>query len=170
MMKRVILFLMITAMFTACNNSTPEKKIVGKEVISSYANGTPQIERNYEMVDGERIATYEWEYYEDGNVLKEGPLSANERRDGEWKSYYRDGVLWSKGDYNKGIREGKTVTYHANGNKYYEGQFVKAQKSGMWKFYKENGEFDYEMHFDPEKKIQTTVDTKKLEEQQKSGN
>ncbi len=167
MMKKVVLFLMITAIFASCSNGPEKKSIVGKETIKSYTNGEPQIVRDYIIDDGKRLATYEWEYYEDGNILKEGPLSANEKRDGEWKSYYRDGVLWSKGDYNNGVREGKTITYHSNGNKYYEGQFLKAKKTGMWKFYKENGEFDYEMHFDQEKKIKTTIDKSKLEEQSK---
>jgi len=158
-MNRIILILVIAVLATACGNSSSgNKPIEGTETISSYANGTPQIERDFELVDGKRLAVYEREYYEDGNLLKDGPLSIHEKRDGLWKSYYRDGVVWSEGEYADGIREGKTVTYFANGNKYYEGQFVKAQKSGVWKFYNEQGEFVNETTYDPEQNAAVTIE------------
>lgn len=158
-MNKVFFILMIAALATACGNSNSgNKSLEGTEIISSYANGFTQIERDYKLVDGKRLAVYEREYYEDGNMLKEGPLSIREKRDGLWKSYYRDGVVWSEGEYVDGIREGKTVTYFANGNKYYEGQFVRAQKSGLWKFYNEQGEFVNETIYDLENKTAITVD------------
>ncbi|MFK5856971.1 MAG: hypothetical protein QM503_12640 [Bacteroidota bacterium] len=156
-MNKIVLVLMIAVFFTACggdSSSNPERT----DIISSYANGQPQMERDFKMNDGKRLAVYEREYYEDGNLLKEGPLSINEKRDGLWKSYYRDGVLWSEGEYNNGVREGKTVTYFANGKKYYEGQFVKAQKSGLWKFYNEDGEFVNETIYDTKNKTAITID------------
>jgi antitoxin component YwqK of YwqJK toxin-antitoxin module len=148
-MNKVVLVLIsitIGIFFTACNNSG--RNLEGTEVISSYANNQPQIERDYKMVDGKRLAVYEREYYEDGNLLKEGALSNSEKRDGLWKSYHRDGVIWSEGAYIDGIREGTTITYFANGNKYYEGQFAKAKKVGVWKFWTEDGEFEKEINFD----------------------
>ncbi len=170
-MNRIFLFLVIAVVFSACNENTPKNKnLEGKEVISRYTNGIAQIERDYKMVDGKRFATYEWEYYEDGNVLKEGPLSSAEKRDGIWKSFYRDGKLWSEGEYKNGIREGRTVTYHDNGKKYYEGQFVKGQKSGIWKFYNKAGDFDNEIDFDKRKQAKIEVDQKKMKEMQKTGN
>lgn len=162
-MKKVILILIIPIaigiFFAACGNSNSGKKLLeDKEVMSSYVNGLPQIERDFKMVDGKRLAVYEREFYEDGNLLKEGPLSSQKKRDGLWKSYYRDGVLWSEGDYKNGIREGKTITYFANGKKYYEGQFVNAQKSGVWKFWDEQGEFVNKIDFDKRKKAKITID------------
>lgn len=168
-MKKVILFMAVAAILAACGNGETKKTLVGKDVISRYTNGAVQIERDYKMIDGKRLAVYEWEYYEDGNILKEGPLSSNEKRDGEWKSYYRDGKLWSEGDYNDGVREGKTITYHPNGNKYYEGSFRRAQKTGIWKFYKENGEFDYEIDYDKRTKSKISIDTAQLKKKM-SGN
>lgn len=159
---------MIAAVFSACdNNSNKEKSLVGKEVISRYTNGAAQIERDYKMIDGKRLAVFEWEYYEDGNILKEGPLGATEKRHGTWKSYYRDGILWSEGGFTNGLRQGITVTYHPNGKKYYEGQYNKAQKSGVWKFFKENGEFDYEIDYDSRAKTKIEIDTAKLNQQRK---
>lgn len=170
-MNRVILFLTAIAIgifFMACGNAgsgkeseskeSESKKLEGKEVIVSYANGLAQMERDFKMVDGKRKAVYEREFYEDGNLLKEGPLSSMEKRDGTWKSYYRDGSLWSEGDYNNGIREGSTVTYFANGQKRYEGQFTRAQKSGVWKFWDENGESESEIDYDKRKNVKITID------------
>lgn len=147
-MNKVVLISIVAIFFAAGNSCNSGSSLEGTEVISSYTNGSPQMERDYKMIDGKRLAVYEREYYEDGNLLKEGALSSMEKRDGHWKSYHRDGVLWSEGDYINGIREGKTVTYFANGNKYYEGQFAKAKKVGVWKFWKEDGEFDKEIDFD----------------------
>jgi len=157
-MNRIILILMIAVFFTACGSDDSSKNPERTDIIASYANGKPQIERDFIMTDGKRVAVYEREYYEDGSLLKEGKLSKNEKRDGLWKSYYRDGIVWSEGEYKNGIREGKTVTYFPNGKKYYEGQFVKAQKSGLWKFYDEEGKFVKETVYDTKNKTAISVD------------
>jgi len=157
-MNRIVIVLMIAVFFTACGGENTSKNLERTDIINSYTNGQTQVERDFKMVDGKRMAVYEREYYEDGNLLKDGPLSTNEKRDGLWKSYYRDGVLWSEGEYNNGIREGKTITYFANGKKYYEGQFVRAQKSGVWKFYNEEGEFVNETIYDPKNSTAITLD------------
>lgn len=156
---------MFVSVITSCNNGPAKKELVGKDIISWYTNGSAQIERDFKMIEGKRLAVYEWEYYEDGNILKEGPLSINEKRDGSWKSYYRDGTVWSEGDFKNGLRQGKTITYHANGKIYYDGQFNKAQKTGVWKFYNEDGEFDYEIDYDKRAKAKVEVGPKKLKEQ-----
>lgn len=157
-MRNIIFVLAIAIIFTSCGDSNRQKSLEGKEVLSTYTNGAPQIERDFIMIDGKRLAVYEREYYEDGSLLKEGSLDVNEKRDGNWKSYYRDGKLWSEGDYANGIREGKTITYFANGNKRYEGQFLKGQKSGRWKFWNENGEVENEMIFEDGKRAEIKID------------
>ena len=154
-MNRVFLILIsivVGLLTTSCNNDSVNetKEANSTEVISHFINGSPQIERDFEIVDSIKTATYEREYYEDGKLLKEGPLNKDEKRDGLWKSYYRDGVLWSEGGFVNGIREGKTVTYFSNGKKYYDGQFVNAKKSGVWKFYNEQGEFVNESYYNHE--------------------
>jgi len=150
MNKVVFIFIsiIIGIFFTACDNNNTIKSAVVKEVVGNYPDGSPQIERDFKVVDEKKIVVYEREYYEDGKLLKEGPLNDDSKRNGLWKSYYRDGVLWSEGDFVNGIREGKTVTYFSNGQKYYEGQFSKAKKSGVWKFYNEQGEFVYDKNYD----------------------
>ncbi len=139
-MSKVFLVLMITVFFTACENSNSGNDVVETNVISSFENGSPKVERDYKLVNNNLISIYEREYYEDGNLLKEGSLNEDKKRNGLWKSYYRDGVLWSQGDFVNGIREGITITYFASGKKYYEGYYTKGKKSGMWKFWNEQEE------------------------------
>ena len=118
----------------------------GEHVISSYANGTPKIIREYKTEGEQRVAVYEKENYEDGKLLKEGGLK-NGKRHGLWKSYRRDGILWSEGDYNEGVRNGITITYHPNGKMYYQGEYTNGKKSGKWTFYNNEGQVVKEENF-----------------------
>lgn len=158
-MKKFALLIVTVFIIASCGNNTNDQLKEGKEVLTRYTNGGAQIERDYEIIDGKRIAVYEWEYYEDGNVLKEGPLDENEKRHGLWKAFFRNGNVWSEGGYENGIRQGITKTYHDNGKLFYEGEFNKAQKKGVWKFYDENGDFDYEIDYDARAKSSLKVDT-----------
>lgn len=169
-MKKSVVILSIAILigvFSACSNSESKQSLEGVEVIESYANGNPRIEREYEMVDGKKTAVYEREYYADKQIIKEGPLDINESRDGRWKSFRQDGKVWSEGEYQNGARQGKTITYHPNGNIYYEGQFNKGQKCGVWKFHKESGEFDYEMDMDKKRQAKVTVNNDKMKKGKK---
>jgi antitoxin component YwqK of YwqJK toxin-antitoxin module len=164
-MRNFALLIISVLIFASCSNNSSDNKqknFEGKEVLARYTNGSAQIEREFKMIDGKRLAVYEWEYYEDGNILKEGPLSKNEKRDGIWKAYYRDGSLWSEGEYNDGIRHGNTKTYHENGKLYYDGKFNNAQKTGIWKFYDKDGNFDYEIDYDSRAKAKITIDSTKI--------
>ena len=163
-MRNFALMIFSILLISSCsnNNSNNQNKLEGKEVMARYTNGQAQIEREFKMFDGTRRAIYEWEYYEDGNILKEGPLSKNEKRDGIWKAYYRDGSLWSEGQYTNGIRQGFTKTYHENGKIYYDGQFNNAQKAGIWKFYDKDGNFDYEIDYDARAKATIKIDSSNI--------
>ncbi len=157
-MKNFVLLVATVIVLASCGGNINSIK-EGKEVIARYTNGGTQIEREYKAIEGKRVAVYEWEYYEDGNVLKEGALGENEKRHGLWKAYFRNGNVWSEGGYENGIRQGITKAYHDNGNLYYEGKFNKAQKTGTWKFYDKNGEFDYEIDYDARAKSKLKIDT-----------
>lgn len=143
-MNKIILILVIAIFAVSCaDNNTIET-----EILKSYDDGAVHVERDYKTVDDKKLYTYEREYYKDGKLLKEGFLNDKGRRNGVWKSYYRDGVLWSEGNFANGRREGKTMTFFTNGNKYYEGVYANAKKSGIWKFWNEQGEFVKEVDYD----------------------
>ena len=127
--------------------SCSDGNTVNTEVVKSYPDGAIHIEQDYKTKDDIKLYVYEREYYKDGKMLKEGSLNEKGRRNGIWKSYYRDGVVWSEGYFTNGRREGKTITYFTNGNKYYEGEYVKSKKSGIWKFWNEQGEFVKEVDY-----------------------
>jgi len=143
-MKKYIVFVWAVLLLAACN-STPEKHKVGvltlednQEVVTKYINGNPNIVRTFEEKDGARTYVYQKEYYEDGNLLKEGALKDG-KRNGVWKSYYKDGKLWSEGEFVNGKMEGKTTSYHPNGQVRYSGEFKNGVKFGEWRFYDEDG-------------------------------
>ena len=149
-MKKIVLIIMITAIFTACGSDVEKQKGVlskNEMVMSQFANGAAQVTWEYGDVDGKRLPVYQREYNEDSTLFKAGPLKG-QRREGEWKSYYRDGTLWSENIYKNGLINGKTITYFPNGKKRYEGYFKNASKTGIWKFWNEEGEFVKEVDMD----------------------
>jgi len=144
-MKKIFMFLMVLFVISACDSGNGKIKKVkvnsDEEVLESFANGSPRIVRIFKEKDGKSDFEYEKEYYEDGNLLKEGAIVDN-AKNGVWKSYYRDGTLWSEGEFVKGKREGVTKSYYPNGKLKYEGAFTQGEKSGQWNFYNEDGSFD----------------------------
>ena len=112
-MNRLALIIIITALFTACSSDVEKQKGVlskNEMVMSQFANGAAQVTWEYGDVDGKRLPVYQREYNEDSTLFKAGPLKG-QRREGEWKSYYRDGTLWSENIYKNGLINGKTITY-----------------------------------------------------------
>lgn len=144
-MKKIFMFLMVLFVISACDSGDGKIKKVkidsDEKVLESFANGSPRIVRVFKERDGKSDFEYEKEYYDDGNLLKEGAIVDNSK-DGPWKSYYRDGTLWSEGYFVKGKRDGVTKSYYPNGKLKYEGNFTLGEKSGQWNFYKEDGTFD----------------------------
>lgn len=139
-MKKLIAILILAAFMASCGNDGPKEVKLddGEKVVSSFANGTPQIVREVKIVDDKTIGVYEKEYYEDGNLLKEGPIE-NNQRNGLWKAYYRNGNIWSEGYYLGGVRNDSIKGYYTDGTLKYVGLFEKGQKTGTWLFYDESG-------------------------------
>ena len=139
-MKKLIAIFVFTAFVVSCGNDGPKevKLVDGEKVVISFANGTPQIVREVKTVNNKTEGIYEKEYYDDGNLLKEGPLENNQRH-GLWKTYYRNGNIWNEGSYMKGVRQDTIKSYYTNGNLKYIGLYDQGQKTGTWLFYDESG-------------------------------
>lgn len=139
------MFLMVLLVISACDSGDGKVKKVKVEkdemVLESFANGSPRIVRVFKEREGKSDFEFEREFYEDGNLLKEGAIVDN-AKSGVWKSYYRDGTLWSEGSFVKGKREGVIKSYYPNGKLKYEGSFKMGEKKGQWNFYNEDGSFD----------------------------
>lgn len=76
--------------------------------------------------------------YPNGTVYMSG-VTWNDKRQGEWFSFYSDGSLWSVGYYHNGVREGYAVSFFQNGRKSSEGNYVEGKMKGHWIFWNEDG-------------------------------
>jgi antitoxin component YwqK of YwqJK toxin-antitoxin module len=144
MMRKIFYLLFIFLLFNACQNrSVPNQ---GLEVVSAFSDGSVKIDRRYTTLNGVKTSNYQREFYNDGQLYKEGPLK-NEKPDGLWKSYYQNGTLWSEGEFDQGVRNGISRTFHENGSLYYEGTYDHAKKVGLWKFFRPDGSMIKEIDF-----------------------
>lgn len=158
-MNRILVFALGVMFLVSCSSDGPKKVKVrsNEEVIVSFADGSPQIVRTMEEVDGANIPVYEKEYYEDGNILKEGPISEN-KRNGEWKAYYRNGNLWNIGTYVLGVRNDSITGYFTDGTLKYKGVFDMGEKTGTWLEYNDQGELiDNKVYMKPGEKREQTL-------------
>lgn len=60
-------------------------------------------------------------------------------RYGVWKSYFKNGQLWSIANYINDTLHGHSVVYHPNGSLKYSGEYNKGQRVGEWKFGQKDG-------------------------------
>lgn len=60
--------------------------------------------------------TYVSTYYQDGTRQSEGKLDKDKMKTGKWKSYYPNGNIFEKGNFNKGKKVGKWRRYDQEGN------------------------------------------------------
>lgn len=77
-------------------------------------------------------------YYKNGVIEMRGTMKDG-KRDGLWKSYYEDGSAWSETIYKEGKKDGKTTAWFDNEKKRYEGYYTNDVQSGNWTFWAENG-------------------------------
>ena len=151
MMKKLLVLLLIGFVIASCSNDGSSKVKVGKKekVVASFANGEPQIVRTFEEVDGTPVASYEKEYYDDGNLLKEGPV-VNNKRHGYWKTYYRSGKIWNEGTFYEGTLTDTVKGYYTDGQLKYRGIYKNGSKTGVWLFFDENGKLtDNKVYMQP---------------------
>ncbi len=124
--------------FAACNRGPEAPTALSSEIMEIWDDGLPRLVWLYDEVDGQKVAVKEVHYYPDGQKHMEGPLEDG-RRQGEWKSWYENGNLWSMGDFVEGERHGKGVVFHSNGKKFMEGTYLHGSRFGIWQFWDRNG-------------------------------
>jgi len=104
-----------------------------------FDDGTPQQVLYYSIKGNDSILMKRLDYHPNRTVSIEGSYK-NGEREGEWKSWYENGNLWSVGNFKNGLSVGKTAVYHENGNLYYSGTYGDQEKRiGTWKFYDIDG-------------------------------
>ena len=75
-----------------------------------------------------------------GNLISEGIVLKNGRKEGSWINYYKSNKKRSEGKYNVGKKNGKWTYYYANGKIQQVGLYSSGKLSGVWKWYYETGE------------------------------
>ena len=100
-MKRYFL-IFTTLIFSVLFLTACKDKLTG--VVTNYhENGTPQKILYYNIKKGDSILLKSVEYHENNTVYIEGSYK-NGKRNGEWKSWYENGNLWSVGTFNEGAQ------------------------------------------------------------------
>jgi len=110
------------------------------KIIDYFLNGEPsQIKLFKENIS--EVTTF---FYENGN--KESVCEySNDKRNGFFRSFYKDGKTKCEGFYRGNLKDGKWIYYHKNGVIKSEGSFNKDYshnndgKEGVWKYYNHNG-------------------------------
>ena len=159
-MKKILLMLTLAVVIASCGNNVKEEKAnkqnnettvdsqepetvvkldPDEKIFKKYANGQPLLVMRYQKTGKKHIPVYQKEFFENGQISKEGPM-VNVRRNGLWKSFYKTGELWSETYYKDGYLDSITTAYYKNGKVRYKGQYYKSHKTGVWEFFNEQGE------------------------------
>lgn len=116
------------------------------EVVELHPNGKVKKLHYYIQKRGKKEVVKEVVFYSTGEKLMEGPIKDN-KRNGQWNSWYEDGNLWSEGNYVEDVRVEKTRVYFENGQLRIDGQYNNGAREGFWRFYDEEGKLIQEVEF-----------------------
>ena len=115
-----------------------------KKVEGYYEEGKKHLlwafwdERGYQRFEEWRMGvlydTFEYEYYEDGQ-LKEEPSYKNRMKHGKWFRYFPDGEISGVREFSKGLRVGEWVDYYRKDEIAFKGLYNNDKKDGPWIWY-----------------------------------
>ena len=81
-----------------------------------------------------------------GNVRSEGEYR-NDRKSGEWVSYFDNGKMAFRGTFNGGFPDGKHIYYYSNGKMRELETYAGGIRHGAWKKYLDTGELFFEITY-----------------------
>ena len=105
------------------------------------SNLIPQVIRNYHPQDNENLFE---EYFQ-----------SNGKKEGEYKSYHRNGQLWVIGNYVNGLKEGEFKQYYEIGQLWVICNYINDKRDGEYKQYYENGNLIFHLIYSHGQVIQT---------------
>jgi len=111
------------------------------------------------MVDGDYVDGGFWKenvhgYRTEGEYL-------DDVREGEWKSYYPNGIVFTEGKYIDDFPDGEHIWYYENGNIQKKGSYIMGLKQGVWKYFDEEGKLFVLVEYD--RGVEISYDTRKIE-------
>lgn len=139
MMLRILSILVIIVAIS-CNSPVKEKAAQNSAKDSLRSTGSS----SKKVTDGEFIKRY------DNGVVEARGMLKNGKREGVWKSFYKDGMPWSETEFVDGKKDGRTSSWYENGQKRYEGSYKNDVESGVWMFWDDKGNLATKKDYDLE--------------------
>lgn len=104
--------------------------------VGSYSKGLEEgVHRYYDMEGNVTSA----KIFRKGEVLADGIMDDEGRRQGYWKEYYEGGALKREGKYKNGLREGPWKFYYSDGSSEQRGTYKNGKPDGDWTWFHPNG-------------------------------
>ena len=118
----------------------------GGEVMNVYDDGSPQVVFYYKIdVNGKKTQEKIGEAYfynrnEDDKIQEfiGGGMKDN-KREGKWYAFFKDGSVQTEAFYINGIEHGAYNVYRDNGKPLYKGHYDHGNCDGIWYWYDEKG-------------------------------
>ena len=110
-----------------------------KDLLWTYWNEF-QEKRFEEWRDGVLYDSFEYEYYENGQV-KEEPSYKDRKKHGDWVRYFPDGSIMGTRTFKAGLKEGTWIEYYKNlpGERddiiAWKGKYVADKREGKWEWF-----------------------------------
>ena len=110
-----------------------------KDLLWTYWNEF-QEKRFEEWRDGVLYDSFEYEYYDNGQV-KEEPSYKDRKKHGDWVRYFPDGSIMGTRTFKAGLKEGTWIEYYKNlpGDRddiiAWKGKYVADKREGKWEWF-----------------------------------
>lgn len=159
MKKYVLFFLLIPFLiFYSCRPGgsksdvvDPDETMPGRKVMILNPDSTPKVVYYYPVdAQGNLIGKHNREiHYLPGKKKYVEGYVQDDKRNGEWKSYFEDGsTLKSIANYNDGQLDGSYKIFHENGKIWIDGQYKNGHCDGKWIYYDATGNITNEFTTD----------------------
>lgn len=129
-MIRYIFLAFLAIMLTSC------EEIVVEKIAQAYKDGTPKVINIFNEDETQKIGYRA--YHENGNVSMEGDF-LDDKKHGQWRSYFFAGGLWTVNNYDRGEFHGDYLMYNQNGTIRISGHYIQGAQSGKWVVTDEDG-------------------------------
>lgn len=129
--NKYIIYFVLCLFAVSCS----QKETVVEE---RFPDGSDKLVVTYKVKGDDKEKIKELKYYPNGNKEYEGEYK-NGKKHGEWIYWYKNGFVWSEGEFYEDKSDGIRKVYHENGQLYYEGEYDEGKQISKWTFYDENG-------------------------------
>ena len=133
-MRKVLFLGAICALFSCADSITSDDF----EVLEKWGNGVVKKDRVRLAADTFIVNHYHenFKLHMSGKVFY---LEGKEIKHGEWTALYPDGKKWSLNNFDKGVEDGEYKTWYRNGLLNISGHYKMGSATGEWSFYDTTG-------------------------------